>query len=100
MPAGRPAKAMRSKSALSGDGFAPKIYYFHPLQAGPRSSWDDHFRRCRDNGFDHVLTAPLFAPGAAGDIFLAGNHDTVHPALCKSQVAEDTDDVFAELAGL
>ena len=99
MPAPRPAKAMRSKAALSGDVFAPKIYYFHPLLAGPRASWGQHLRRCRDNGFDHVLTAPLFAPGDSGDIFLAGCHDTVHPALLKAQAAEAADDVFAELAG-
>jgi starch synthase (maltosyl-transferring) len=104
IPAQRPVKAMRSKAAESGDLFAPKIYYFHPLLAGPRSSWGDHFRRCRDNGFDYVLTAPLFAPGETGDIFLTGSHETVHPALHRTQDGEKdgeaADQAFAELAGL
>src|SRR6202034_3591378 len=40
--------------------FTPKIYYFHPLLAGPCASWSRHLRRARDMGFDHLLTAPLF----------------------------------------
>jgi starch synthase (maltosyl-transferring) len=31
--------------------------------------------------FDHVLSAPIFEPGKAGDIFLAGDADRAHPAL-------------------
>jgi starch synthase (maltosyl-transferring) len=61
--------------------FAPRIYYFHPLLAGPRSSWPKQLRRCRDLGFDHVLTAPLFAPGATGDLFLTADHEKGHPAI-------------------
>jgi len=67
--------------------FAPKIYYFHPLLAGPRTSWSRHLRRARDMGFDHLLTAPLFAPGRDGDIFLTGDHDKVHPALEETRSA-------------
>ena len=61
--------------------FAPKIYYFHPLIAGPRNSWVQHLRRCRELGFDFVLTAPLFAPGEFGDVFLTADHERVHPAI-------------------
>ena len=75
--------------------FAPKIYYFHPLLAGPRVSWVRHLRRYQDLGFDHVLTAPLFAPGRDGDVFLTGDHDKVHPALDQMLAA---DEVVAELA--
>ena len=50
--------------------FAPRIYYFHPLLAGAPSSWAQHLGRCEDMGFDHVLLAPIFAPGTDGDIFL------------------------------
>jgi starch synthase (maltosyl-transferring) len=32
-------------------------------------------------GFDHVGTAPLFAPGASGDVFLAGDVELAHPVL-------------------
>ena len=49
--------------------FAPRIYYFHPLLAGPLGSWPQHLRRVQEMGFDTVLTAPLFAPGASGDFF-------------------------------
>jgi starch synthase (maltosyl-transferring) len=75
--------------------FAPKIYYFHPLLAGPLGSWMRHFRRVREMGFDHVLTAPFFAPGEFGDIFLTGDHERAHPALGTSLNA---DDVARELA--
>jgi starch synthase (maltosyl-transferring) len=61
--------------------FAPKIYYFHPLQAGPRDAWPRYFGRCRQMGFTGVLAAPVFAPGARGDIFLAGDHEHANPLL-------------------
>ena len=61
--------------------FAPKIYYFNPLLAGSRSEWPRHIQRCRDLGFDIVLMAPPFAPGAAGDIFLTADHERVNPAI-------------------
>jgi starch synthase (maltosyl-transferring) len=51
--------------------------------------------RCRDLQFDYLLTAPLFAPGAAGDIFLTADHDRPHPAIATDRSA---DDVVAELA--
>jgi starch synthase (maltosyl-transferring) len=73
--------------------FAPRIYYFNPLLAGARSSWPRHLDRCQQMGFDHVLMAPVFAPGAEGDIFLSADHDRVNPAvenlLAVDQVVED-----------
>ncbi len=75
--------------------FAPRIYYFHPLLAGPRSSWPRLLRRCRELGFDHVLTAPLFAPGATGDLFLTADHEKVHPALDGSLAADEFTADFA-----
>jgi starch synthase (maltosyl-transferring) len=75
--------------------FAPRIYYFHPLLAGPRTSWPLHLERCRAMGFDYVLTAPLFAPGAAGDLFLTADHDKPHPAIEQSL---DADQLIEELA--
>jgi len=47
-------------------------------------------------GFDHVLTAPLFAPGSEDDLFLTGDHDRVHPALHQSLSADDVVAEFAE----
>ncbi|MGH6673691.1 MAG: maltotransferase domain-containing protein [Xanthobacteraceae bacterium] len=74
----------------------PKIYYFHPLLAGARSSWAPHLHRCRDMGFDHVLTAPLFAPGALSDIFLTADHDRLHPAIDPNVDADAGVLAFAE----
>jgi hypothetical protein len=58
---------------------APKIYYFHPLLAGPPGTWPAHLSRCRESGFDHIVSAPLFAPGKAGDLFLTADHESAHP---------------------
>src|SRR5262249_53575318 len=60
---------------------APKIYYLHPLLAGPLADWEPHIARARGMGFTHLATAPLFAPGGTGDIFLTADHEGVHPAL-------------------
>jgi starch synthase (maltosyl-transferring) len=59
--------------------FAPRIYYFHPLLAGPRVTWSQHLERCQGMGFDHVLMAPIFA--SDGDIFLTADYDRVHSAI-------------------
>lgn len=59
----------------------PKIYHVHPLVAGPLAEWPRHFARCRTLGFDHIGTAPLFAAGEGGDVFLARDHEAPHAAL-------------------
>jgi starch synthase (maltosyl-transferring) len=46
-------------------------------------------------GFEYVLTAPLFAPGTAGDLFLTADHEKAHPAIEQSLSA---DQLIAELA--
>ncbi len=90
------AMGQRANVGESGrDLFAPRIYYFHPLLAGSRTSWPLHLRRCRAMGFEYVLTAPLFAPGAAGDLFLTGDHEKPHPAIEQSLNA---DQLIAALA--
>jgi starch synthase (maltosyl-transferring) len=71
------------------EAFAPKIYYFHPLIAGPRASWLAHLARCRDLGFSHVLSAPLFAPGKDPDLLLSADHDRANPAIDNSLSADD-----------
>ncbi len=89
--ASAPMKSMdRSQRA-----FAPRIYYWHPLMAGPMSDWPRHLDRAREMGFDHLCCAPLFAPGRAEDIFLTGNHELAHPAL---QHTGDADEVFSAIA--
>jgi starch synthase (maltosyl-transferring) len=79
------------------DLFAPKIYYFHPILAGPPSAWPAHLRRCRDLNFDHVLSAPLFAPGEAGDLFLTADHGRVHPEVEKSLPLQQVIEEFAQV---
>ena len=62
--------------------FCPRIYYLHPLLAGALTEWGTHLDRCAELGFDHVLVAPIFAPGRVGDIFLTG--DTTRPHTARS----------------
>src|ERR1700687_2146566 len=63
------------------ESFAPRIYYFHPLLAGPRLSWPAHLSRCKELGFSHVLSAPLFDPGESVDFFLSTDHERANPAI-------------------
>ena len=76
---------------------APKIYYLHPLLAGPLANWERHIARCRRMGFSHLATAPLFAPGGTGDIFLAADHESANPALGAD---EPVDAVITRLADM
>jgi starch synthase (maltosyl-transferring) len=91
MPAKRFSEVNQSREL-----FAPRIYYFHPLLAGDRASWPHHLRRCQEMQFDHVLTGPLFAPGADGNIFLTGDHERVHCAIDGSHDADAFVAGFAE----
>jgi starch synthase (maltosyl-transferring) len=77
--------------------FAPKIYYFHPLLAGPFGSWTQHLRRVCEMGFDHVLTAPIFAPGKLGDMFLTADHERSHPAIGTSLNSDEVAHDFAQV---
>jgi starch synthase (maltosyl-transferring) len=90
-PNERTAASTRKIAGLA----APKVYYLHPLLAGPLASWEPHLARARRMGFDHLATAPLFAPGGTGDIFLTADHEAVHPALGTGAPA---DEVIAGLA--
>jgi starch synthase (maltosyl-transferring) len=78
------------------DHFGPRIYYFHPLLAGERTSWRRRLSHCQDMGFDHVLLAPIFAPGAEGDIFLTADHDRCNPAVGSSIAADAIVEEFAK----
>ena len=75
--------------------FSPKLYYFHPLQAGSRDIWPHYLGRCQQMGFDSVLVAPVFAPGGRGEIFLAGDHERANPSLGRPGGA---DELIADLA--
>ena len=56
----------------------PRIYYLHPLLAGPIGQWEAHLERAVGLGFDAVLTAPPFA---AEDLFLPEDFHRLHPTL-------------------
>ncbi|SDV47650.1 maltotransferase domain-containing protein [Chitinasiproducens palmae] len=61
--------------------FAPRIYYVSPLLIGPLSAWDNHLDRAAAMGFDHVLIAPPFLPGASNDIFVTADHQRLNPVF-------------------
>jgi starch synthase (maltosyl-transferring) len=58
-----------------------RLYYLHPLLAGPIADWPRHFARVRLLGFSHVVVAPPFRPGPSGNLFVTADHDRLHPAL-------------------
>jgi starch synthase (maltosyl-transferring) len=90
-----PHERTATAARKAGQSPALKFYYLHPLLAGPLTNWQPHIERCRRMGFTHLATAPLFAPGGTGDIFLAADHEGVNPAL---GVDDPADAVIARLA--
>ncbi|HTQ33527.1 MAG TPA: maltotransferase domain-containing protein [Stellaceae bacterium] len=58
-----------------------RIYYLHPLLAGPIRVWGSHLDRIAAMGFDAVAVAPPFATGRAGDLFLTADHDRLDSRL-------------------
>ncbi|MGH7212285.1 MAG: alpha-amylase family protein, partial [Acetobacteraceae bacterium] len=95
-PAAEPDVA--SAPSQPADVRSPRIYYLHPLLAGPLGEWGRHFDRIARLGFDHVLIAPVFQPGRTGSILLAADYDRLHPALGWSGDAASGLRRFAELA--
>jgi starch synthase (maltosyl-transferring) len=71
------------------DAEGPRIYYLHPLLAGPLAMWDVHFARIAAMGFSHVLIAPPFQPAAHGSLMLSSTHDALHDSLCWAGNADD-----------
>ena len=80
MPLESAITASAPPDRTAGQG-APRIYYVHPLLAGPLDGWGPVLDRAAALGFDHVLTAPLFAAGAARDLFLTADPDRIDPRL-------------------
>ena len=74
MPSERPPAATQPP-------YAPAICYVHPLQLGRLDRWDGVLDRIASLGFDHVLMAPPFAVGAAGNVFVTRDHAQLHAAL-------------------
>ena len=69
---------------MAGTGF----YYLHPLLAGPIEEWRGHLDRIAAMGFGAVIIAPLFRPGASGDLFLTADHDRLDPRLGTGDAVE------------
>jgi starch synthase (maltosyl-transferring) len=80
-----PADSLIARSptsqAKSGGHTAPRIYYVHPLLAGPLDSWDEILDHAANLGFDTILMAPPFEPGHGGSIFLPRDMTRLHAAL-------------------
>jgi starch synthase (maltosyl-transferring) len=87
----RPVTRSQCKQQL----LAPRIYYFDPLLAGPARSWSVHLSRCKELGFSHLLSAPLFDPEGSGDLFLSRDHERVNPAIA---LARGVDSFVTEFA--
>jgi starch synthase (maltosyl-transferring) len=72
-----------SKSAAAAP--APRapmaIYYVHPLLAGPLGGWGPLLDRAAAMGFDHVMSAPVFAAGPDGDLFGHADARRLDPRL-------------------
>ncbi|HTJ93859.1 MAG TPA: maltotransferase domain-containing protein, partial [Pararobbsia sp.] len=77
--------------------FAPRIVYLNPLLIGPVDAWPAWFDRVAAMGFDHVLIAPPFLPGRAGNILVTADHRRLHPVFETERSAHD---VLAELSAL
>src|SRR5580658_4602450 len=60
---------------------AIRLYYLHPLLAGPVDAWARQLDRAAAMRFDTVAIAPPFATGRAGDLFLTANHDRLDDRL-------------------
>jgi starch synthase (maltosyl-transferring) len=60
---------------------ATRVYYLHPLLAGPFDAWAPQLDRVAAMRFDTVAIAPPFATGRAGDLFLTADHDRLDERL-------------------
>jgi starch synthase (maltosyl-transferring) len=76
-----------------------RIYYVHPLLAGPLSQsadecWKTVCARAKALGFDTLMTAPLWAPDPDGNPYVPADPDQLNPAL------HDSGDLAAVMTGL
>ncbi|HXC30330.1 MAG TPA: maltotransferase domain-containing protein [Stellaceae bacterium] len=58
-----------------------RLYYLHPLLAGPVDAWARQMDRAAAMLFDTVAIAPPFATGRAHDLFLTADHDRLDDRL-------------------
>jgi starch synthase (maltosyl-transferring) len=56
-----------------------RIYNLFPLLFGPVRRWAEQLPRIGAMGFDWVYLNPFHAPGAAGHLYAARDHERLHP---------------------
>lgn len=49
-----------------------------------------------ESGFDQLVSAPFFAPGAGGDLFLTADHERAHPIIDALLPADEIVEEFAD----
>jgi starch synthase (maltosyl-transferring) len=89
--------------AVDGSLRTRGIYYLHPAAVDSAEGWGSYCARCCEMGFDTIAIPPPFAPGPAGDLFLAGDLQYANPLFCRAiaGVAENhapTEAVIGHLA--
>ncbi|NID14197.1 maltotransferase domain-containing protein [Luteibacter yeojuensis] len=58
-----------------------RIYYLHPLLAGPLTAWNAWIEHAAGLGFRQLLVAPPFETSPCGDVFVTRDFDRMNPAL-------------------
>lgn len=58
-----------------------RIYYLHPLLAGPLTAWNAWIDHAAGLGFAQLLVAPPFEASACGDIFVTRDVERLSPAI-------------------
>jgi starch synthase (maltosyl-transferring) len=58
-----------------------RIYYLHPLLAGPLTAWNAWIEHAAGLGFRQLLVAPPFETSPCADVFVTRDFDRMNPAL-------------------
>ncbi|MDR6936151.1 maltotransferase domain-containing protein [Luteibacter sp. 3190] len=67
---------------MSASPSAPfRIYYLHPLLAGPMTAWNAWIDHAASLGFRQLLVAPPFEASPCGDIFVTRDFDRLNAAI-------------------
>ena len=67
----------------------PRIYFLHPLLAGPLETWGPHLERIVRLGFSHVLIAPPFAAAEDGNLYVTADPDMLDSRIAPAMQAHD-----------
>jgi len=67
---------------MSASPSAPfRIYYLHPLLAGPMTAWNAWIDHAAALGFRQLLVAPPFETSPCGDVFVTKDFDRLNSAI-------------------